>query len=80
MRREDIEEYARREFPHVAGAEGVRMVGRWTGHEVWAGVFSEPVYLGLPVFILVRGESIRLAMGEEGDTILDSLLDDRRRT
>jgi hypothetical protein len=77
MDREKIRRFA---IENIPGAEGVRMVGRWTGHEVWAGVFSEPVYLGLPVFILVRGESIRLAMGEEGDTILDSLLDDRRHT
>ena len=76
MRREGIEEYARRKFPHVAG---VRRCGTLDGEEAWAPTWGDlrPA-LGLPLFIMVRGESIRTTSGEEGLAILHRLNEQRR--
>ena len=57
-------------------ADDVEYRFQWHGYEVWAPVWSEPVALGPPIFILVRGGSFRQTDPDEGFEILDCLIKD----
>ncbi len=66
-----IQRFARGEVPY---AEGAKYACKWQGYDVWIPLWSEPIALGPPICILVKGEKIRLTEPDEGFAILDFMV------
>lgn len=43
----------------------------WKGYEVYEPVYDEPVYIGLPLVILAKGDEVRISTDEESLEYLD---------
>ena len=43
----------------------------WKGYEVYEPVYDAPVYIGLPLVILAKGDEVRISTDEESREYLD---------
>ena len=43
----------------------------WKGYEVYEPVYDAPVYIGLPLVILAKGDEVRIGTVEESREYLD---------
>ena len=53
------------------GANRYKKVKPWKGYEVYEPVYQERVCIGLPIFVFVKGDEVRLADDEEAMEYLD---------
>lgn len=58
-------------FAKKEGFDGVEYQGQWEGQEVFCATSKEPVYIGLPPYILVSGGSARWPSAEEEDKLFE---------
>jgi hypothetical protein len=59
------------------GYDGAEYSGKWGKYEVYEPEFNEPSVVGLPFFILVDKEKIRMSTEDESFEYLDTLPDTR---
>jgi hypothetical protein len=64
------------EFAVMNGYPQIRKAKNWRGYEVYEPVFFEDVYIGLPLIILVKGDSIRLSSVDEAFAYLEEQPDE----
>ena len=64
------------EFAVMNGYPQIRNAKNWRGYEVYEPVFFEPTYIGLPLIILVKGDSIRLSSVDEAFAYLEEQPDE----
>lgn len=53
------------------GASRYKKAKPWKGYEVYEPVYQERVCIGLPIFVFVKGDEVRLADDEEAMEYLD---------
>lgn len=64
------------EFAVANGYEAAVYRDEWKGYQCYEPVFSleQPVsYIGLPLMILVKGETIRMSTADEAMELLDQI-------
>lgn len=69
-----MEEKTILEFARKQGYEAVTFWKKWNGYDCYEPIFflEQPVsYIGLPLMILVKGETIRMSTPEEAMDMLD---------
>lgn len=64
------------EFAVMNGYPQIMKAKNWRGYEVYEPVFFEPMYIGLPLIILVKGDSIRLSSVDEAFAYLEEQPDE----
>lgn len=56
-------------FAKKEGFDGVEYVGQWDGQEVFCATSKEPVYIGLPPYILVSVDVARWPSADEEEKL-----------
>lgn len=62
-----------KDFAKQQGYDDVLPIGKWKGFDAYEPVFNseEPSFIGVPLLILVKGDSIRMSTVEEAFEQLD---------
>jgi len=62
-----------KDFAKQQGYDDVLSIGKWKGFDAYEPVFNgeEPSFIGVPLLILVKGDSIRMSTVEEAFEQLD---------
>lgn len=58
-------------FAKKEGFDGVEYQGQWEGQEVFCATSNEPVFIGLPPYILVSEDSARWPTASEQETLFE---------
>lgn len=60
-------------FAKKQGYDDVLSIGKWKGFDAYEPVFNgeEPSFIGVPLLILVKGDSIRMSTVDEAFEQLD---------
>ena len=60
-------------FAKQQGYDDVLSIGKWKGFDAYEPVFNgeEPSFIGVPLLILVKGDSIRMSTVDEAFEQLD---------
>jgi len=68
MKIEKIKDFAKQQ-----GYDDVLSIGKWKGFDAYEPVFNgeEPSFIGVPLLILVKGDSIRMSTVDEAFEQLD---------
>jgi hypothetical protein len=63
-----------KDFAKQQGYDDVLSIGKWKGFDAYEPVFNgeEPSFIGVPLLILVKGDSIRMSTVDEAFEQLDS--------
>lgn len=64
----DSENIAKR-FARKDGFDGVKYLGQWEDQEVYVATTKEPLFIGLPPYILVSGSVARWPSADEQDKL-----------
>lgn len=66
------------EFAKKQGYKTAEFVTKWKGYDVYEPVFSDELsYIGLPLWILVKGSEIRMTDEKECFEILDIVVEEQ---
>lgn len=62
-----------KDFAKQQGYDDVFSIGKWKGFDAYEPVFNgeEPSFIGVPLLILVKGDSIRMSTVDEAFEQLD---------
>lgn len=62
-----------KDFAKQQGYDDVLPIGKWKGFDAYEPVFNgeEPSFIGVPLLILVKGDSIRMSTVDEAFEQLD---------
>ena len=62
-----------KDFAKQQGYDDVLSIGKWKGFDAYEPVFNgeEPSFIGVPLLILVKGDSIRMSTVDEAFEQLD---------
>ena len=62
-----------KDFAKQQGYDDALSIGKWKGFDAYEPVFNgeEPSFIGVPLLILVKGDSIRMSTVEEAFEQLD---------
>lgn len=58
-------------FAKREGYNGADHLGQWEGFEVFCATSNEPVFIGLPPYILVSEDSARWPTASEQETLFE---------
>lgn len=58
-------------FAKKEGFEGAEYLGQWEDQEVFCAISEEPVFIGLPPYILVSGDSARWPSADEEEKLFE---------
>ena len=58
-------------FARNEGYAGAEYKGQWEGQEVFCATAKDPVFIGLPPYFLVFGDSARWPSAEEEEKIFE---------
>ena len=70
MMKKEITE-AIEDYMEDLNADGYRKGKSWKGYDVYVPEYEQPVYVGLPYVVLVKGGEVRLSTEDESLDYLD---------